>query len=140
MVGFWNGSASEIAGISTGKPRACQTPRLIPLGTLAEVAVARVDVAPGVDDRDHRLAGVVRPRIAHLRSARPVAERAQVVDAVPAVAAQFLGFLAGFGHFADSSFDGRATVLTGWARPRFGGPRVCAAAGRIGTRLVSEIR
>ena len=27
MVGFWNGSASEIAGISTGKPPACQTPR-----------------------------------------------------------------------------------------------------------------
>ncbi len=27
VVGFWNGSASEIAGISTGKPPACQTPR-----------------------------------------------------------------------------------------------------------------
>ena len=28
VVGFWNGSDSEIAGISTGKPPACQTPRL----------------------------------------------------------------------------------------------------------------
>ena len=28
VVGFWNGSDSEIAGISTGKPPACQMPRL----------------------------------------------------------------------------------------------------------------
>ncbi|MNC92714.1 hypothetical protein D3C83_91870 [compost metagenome] len=28
VVGFCIGSASEIAGISTGKPPACQTPRL----------------------------------------------------------------------------------------------------------------
>ena len=28
VVGFWNGSDSEIAGISTGKPPACHTPRL----------------------------------------------------------------------------------------------------------------
>ncbi|MNC94596.1 hypothetical protein D3C83_114890 [compost metagenome] len=27
MVGFWNGSASVMAGISTGNPPACQTPR-----------------------------------------------------------------------------------------------------------------
>ena len=26
-LGFWKGSASEIAGISSGKPPACQTPR-----------------------------------------------------------------------------------------------------------------
>ena len=28
-LGFWNGSAIDIAGISSGKPPACQTPRLI---------------------------------------------------------------------------------------------------------------
>ena len=28
VVGFWNGSDSDMAGISTGKPPACQTPRL----------------------------------------------------------------------------------------------------------------
>ena len=28
VVGFWNGSDSEMAGISTGKPPACHTPRL----------------------------------------------------------------------------------------------------------------
>ena len=27
VVGFWKGSESEIAGISTGKPPACQMPR-----------------------------------------------------------------------------------------------------------------
>ena len=27
VVGFWNGSDSDIAGISTGKPPACHTPR-----------------------------------------------------------------------------------------------------------------
>ncbi len=27
VVGFWNGSDSDIAGNSTGKPPACQTPR-----------------------------------------------------------------------------------------------------------------
>ena len=44
------------------------------LGALAEVRVARVDVAPRVDDRDHRLAEVVAARVAHLRGARAVAE------------------------------------------------------------------
>ncbi len=28
VEGFWNGSESDIAGISTGNPPACQTPRL----------------------------------------------------------------------------------------------------------------
>ena len=28
VVGFWNGSERVIAGSSTGKPPACQTPRL----------------------------------------------------------------------------------------------------------------
>ena len=59
VVGFWNGSDSEIAGISTGKPPACQMPRLTSSARCAEVAVAGIDVAPGVDDGDHRLAVVV---------------------------------------------------------------------------------
>jgi hypothetical protein len=53
----------------------------------------RVDVAPGVDDGDHRLARVVAAVIAHLRGARAVAEGAQVLDAVPAMASEFFGFL-----------------------------------------------
>lgn len=31
VVGFMNGSESDMTGISTGKPPCCQTPRLISL-------------------------------------------------------------------------------------------------------------
>src|SRR5262249_31557177 len=62
------------------------------LGARAQVAVAGVDVAPGVDDADHRLAGPVGRVEAHLAPPRAVAERAQVVDAEPAIAAQWLRF------------------------------------------------
>ena len=51
------------------------------------MAVAGIDVAPGVNDRDDRFARIVRAVIAHLRGARTMAERAKIVDAVPAVAA-----------------------------------------------------
>jgi hypothetical protein len=81
VVGFWNGSESESAGIS-----------------LLEVGVAGVDVAPGVDDRDERLAGVVGTLEAHLRGARTVAERAQVLHPVPAVTAEVLGALGTVRH------------------------------------------
>ena len=57
------------------------------LGAVAQVGVAGVDLAPGVDDGDHRLAGEVGAVVAHLERPRAVAEGPQVVDAVPAVAA-----------------------------------------------------
>ncbi len=62
---------------------------------LFEVRVARVDLAPRVDDGDHRLAHVIRRVVTHLRGARTVAERAQIVHAVPAVAAKLLRCFAG---------------------------------------------
>jgi hypothetical protein len=58
---------------------------------LLEVRVARIDIAPRIDDRDDRLARVVASVKAHLRGARTVAERAQILHAVPAVAAKLLG-------------------------------------------------
>src|SRR5262249_59683671 len=58
------------------------------LGARAEMRMAGVDVAPGVDDRDHRLARVVAPVVAHLRAARAVIEGLAVGGAVPAVAAE----------------------------------------------------
>ena len=67
------------------------------LGALAEVRVAGIDVAPRVDDGDDRLALVIGARVAHLRRARTMAERAHVVGSVPAMGAQIGGFLAG-GH------------------------------------------
>ena len=63
------------------------------------MGVAGIDVAPGIDDRDHRLAGIVGAVVAHLRGARPVPERPQVLDPVPAVTAKFLRFLPGHALF-----------------------------------------
>jgi hypothetical protein len=53
---------------------------------LLEVGVTGVDVAPSVDDGNHRFARVVTAVVAHLRGARAVAKGAQVFHAVPAVA------------------------------------------------------
>ena len=61
-----NGSLNDSAGTSNGKPPACHTPRLTSSRPIAQVRVARVDLAPRVHDRDHRLAGVVRAVEAHL--------------------------------------------------------------------------
>src|SRR3546814_17184498 len=58
------------------------------------MGVAGVDLGPGVDHRDHRLAGPVGPVVAHLQRARAMAERPEVVGAVPTVAAQILVTLA----------------------------------------------
>src|SRR3546814_1283539 len=58
------------------------------------MGVAGVDLGPGVDHRDHRLAGPVSPVVAHLQRARAMTERPEVVGAVPTVAAQILVTLA----------------------------------------------
>src|SRR4051812_45887880 len=55
--------------------------------------VAGIDVRPRVDDRDNRLARIVASVVAHLRGARAMTEGAQVLCAVPTVAAQLFGFL-----------------------------------------------
>ena len=69
------------------------------LGALTEMRMAGVDVAPGVDDGDDRLADVVGTRIAHLRGARMMSELAHVVGTEPAVRAELVGFLARCAHF-----------------------------------------
>jgi len=51
VAGLHEGLASDIAGISTGKPPACQTPPLISFGALAQVAMARVMSLHIDDDR-----------------------------------------------------------------------------------------
>src|SRR4051812_47825416 len=117
VVGFCSCSPRDMAGIFIGKPPARPTPRFPPstrcfewggpgvaarlpyaalhlLDALLEMGVAGVRIRPGVDDADHRLAGVVAAVVAHLRGARAMAERAQVVHPEPAVAAQLFGFLA----------------------------------------------
>src|SRR5579864_6982147 len=52
--------------------------------------VAGIDLAPGVDDADDRLAGPILGVIADLAQPRAVAERAHVVGPEPAMAAQIL--------------------------------------------------
>ena len=58
---------------------------------IAKVRVTEIDVAPGIDDADHRLAGEIGIVVAALAEPRAVAKGAQVVNAEPAMAAQLLG-------------------------------------------------
>jgi len=59
----------------------------------AQVRVTGVDLAPGIDDADDGSAAPVGRVITELAQPRTVPERAQIVDAEPAVAAQVLGTL-----------------------------------------------
>ena len=61
------------------------------LGAVAQMPMAGVDLAPGIDDADHRLAGPIGAVIAELAQPRAMAERAQIVFAEPAIAAQLFG-------------------------------------------------
>src|SRR6187402_1904550 len=56
--------------------------------------MALVRIAPGIHDRDDRLADPLLVRIAHLQHPRAVPEGAEVVRCEPARAAQLLGGLA----------------------------------------------
>ena len=72
-------------------PAGLKDPALDPLRPVAEVQVAGVDLRPGVEDRDHGLAGPVLRREPHLHRAGAVAEAPQVVLGEPARAAQRVG-------------------------------------------------
>ena len=60
------------------------------LGAHAQMRVAGIDLAPGIDDADHRLAGPIVGVVADLAQPRAMAERAHVVDTEPAMTAQTL--------------------------------------------------
>src|SRR5207247_10639883 len=72
-----------------------------------EVRVARVVVAPRVQDRDDRPAGDVLGAEAGLLRARAVAERSQIVRTEPAIASKVLGLPAA--AHASRSRTARAT-------------------------------
>src|SRR5512139_52182 len=61
------------------------------LGTVAQMRVAEIDIAPGIDDADDRLAAEVGGIETALPQARAMPEGAQVVDAKPPMAAQVFG-------------------------------------------------
>jgi hypothetical protein len=92
-----------------------QHPALHILDPRLEMGVAGVGVGPGVEDRDHRLAGPFLRREAHLHGAGSVAEGAQVVGREPAGAAEGVGRLAGrVGH--DDSLPSEGSVAAEWTR------------------------
>ena len=73
--------------------KAARVPDAAPngLGALAEMAVTTREVAPGVDDRDHRPARELVELVAELFHPRAMAEAAQGVGPEPAPAPQVLG-------------------------------------------------
>jgi hypothetical protein len=62
------------------------------------MGVAGLDIGPGIDDRDHRLAGIIRRRIAYLLDARAMAEGTQILRAEPAMGTELFGFFARPAH------------------------------------------
>ena len=85
-----------------GKAARLQHAALDVLDAGLEMGVALVDVGPGVDDPDHRPALIFFLRVAHLRHARALAERAEIVGVEPAGRAG-VGF-----HGRSSCVDGEA--------------------------------
>ena len=77
-----------------GKAAGLQHAALDVFGARAQMRVAGIDLAPGIDDADHRPARPVLGVVADLLEARAVPERAQIIDAEPAMAAQILRALA----------------------------------------------
>src|SRR5262249_26300959 len=71
------------------KPARLQDAAPYVLRPRAQVSVAGVDVTPRVDDTDDRLAAPILRIVAELAQPRAMAERTQVVDAEPAMAAEF---------------------------------------------------
>jgi hypothetical protein len=63
------------------------------VGARAQMRVAGINVAPGIDDGDHGLAAPIACVIADLPQARAMAEGAQIAHPEPAMAAQIFGTL-----------------------------------------------
>ncbi len=82
---------ARATGISSGKPPADQTPRRTCSARSRKWRVAAGDVAPGVEDRDHRTARELLERVAHLLDPRAMAERPQRVGPEPAMTPKLLG-------------------------------------------------
>jgi len=81
---FAEGHGGHLHREAAGLPHAA----LYIFRALAQMAVAGIDVAPGVDDGDDRLAGIIGLHAAHGSGARTMPKRTQVVGAIPAIAAE----------------------------------------------------
>src|SRR5690349_23895792 len=72
-----NGMGRQLDGEATRLPYAA----FHFLDALREVRVTGIQIAPRVDDRDHRLPAEILARVTHLQRARAMAERAEVFRA-----------------------------------------------------------
>ncbi len=99
------------------------------LGARPQMLMAETEVAPGIDDADHRLALPVGGVVAALARARAVAEGAQIVDPEPAVAAEvFRTFTVG--HSYRSNWLSRRSA--GPASPKISS----VSSGKISSRVI----
>ena len=85
----------ENAGISTGNPPACQTPRLTASARSRKMLMAGIDFAPRVDDGDHRLADKILLPVSELPHSGTMAEASHCGRTEPAKTAQIFRFLFG---------------------------------------------
>ena len=100
--GFDEGLGERHRGQLDGKAAGLPHAPLHVLGALAKMRVTAVDLAPGIDDPEDGLAGVVDVVEAHLLGARPVSECTHVLHAIPAVASQICRLF--FAHDSMRSF------------------------------------
>src|SRR3974390_1550855 len=106
--------------------------------------MAEIDVAPGVDDADHRLIGEVASVKAALTQSCAMAERAQIVGTEPAMAAQVLRtFAAGHERNMRCSFPSLNRQIGGLHHlcplSGFGGKERAERLGRARHRNAAEV-
>src|SRR4029077_3346353 len=70
---------------------------------LLEMRVTGIDVAPGIDDADHRLDPVILSVETHLRCTGSVTERTHVLLSVPTVTSQIFRLPTGHGALPSST-------------------------------------
>ena len=114
------------------------------LGARPQMHVAGIDLAPGIDDADDRLAAPILGVIADLTQPRAVAERTQVIDAEPAVAAQVLRTLTSFHERGVRSNRASLNRKVGgvddlFPLGRFAGEKLAEIGRRTGDRDAAEV-
>ena len=86
-VGFMYVSSNETTGSSTGESARLPNSAFHLFGSGSEMGVARVQLAPGIQDGDDRFADIIFVRIPHLLDPRPMSKGSQVVRSEPSVTA-----------------------------------------------------
>ena len=101
VVGLTNGFGERHRRQLEREAAGLQHAALHVLGARPQVRVAGIDVAPGVDDADHRLAAPSRRRRSRTGAAASDGRTSANPDAEPAMAAQVFGLLSVVSHERD---------------------------------------